>query len=279
MFLFFLTFVSENLLWDFRIKMFWKSLGSHPWFGSRSLFQTDTARCRSAQHFSFHIDVVVVNNKHHHRKVLFSSSLHVLFVADLTFIHPFQFCSTFQSLSETLFHDCNHKSKPDNWTVTNHWPSQWPLWPDCRLSPSLSHSLAQPSRSDGRLPWIHRCEKLPGRCAPLLPAVVCDHPEYRGAFSGHHYCSCAGRLQGHGRQRYKVKKENNLRRFFWYLVFTQVFIFLMIFYFYFLHFKRIICNFYSLHFHIWLVISMIKNIMTWSHIKTEKKSAAHIKVL
>lgn len=39
MFLFFLTFVSENiLLWDFRIKMFWKSLGNHPWFGSRSLF-------------------------------------------------------------------------------------------------------------------------------------------------------------------------------------------------------------------------------------------------
>lgn len=34
-----LTFVSENiLLWDFRIKMFWKSLGNHPWFGSRSLF-------------------------------------------------------------------------------------------------------------------------------------------------------------------------------------------------------------------------------------------------
>lgn len=34
-----LTFVSENsLLWDFRIKMFWKSLGNHPWFGSRSFF-------------------------------------------------------------------------------------------------------------------------------------------------------------------------------------------------------------------------------------------------
>lgn len=38
-FIFGLTFVSENiLLLDFRIKMFWKSLGNHPWFGSRSLF-------------------------------------------------------------------------------------------------------------------------------------------------------------------------------------------------------------------------------------------------
>lgn len=37
--LFFLTFVSENiLLSDFKIKMLWKSLGNHPWFGSRSFF-------------------------------------------------------------------------------------------------------------------------------------------------------------------------------------------------------------------------------------------------
>ncbi|MEQ2167892.1 hypothetical protein GOODEAATRI_008740 [Goodea atripinnis] len=94
--------------------------------------------------FSIFFHVNVVFNKNHRRKVLYiSSSLHVLFVADQTFIHSFQFCSTFQTLSDPL-HDCNHKSKPV--IRLKQFPLADPLSDLCGLTvgcfPSLSHSLA-----------------------------------------------------------------------------------------------------------------------------------------
>ena len=64
--------------------------------------------------------------------------------------------------------------------------------------PALSHPLGEPRGGDRGLPRVRGREELPGRGAPLPPAVVGHHPQHRGPVPGHHHRRRAGGLQGHG---------------------------------------------------------------------------------
>lgn len=150
-----LPYVSENiLLLDFRIKMLWKSLGNHPWFGSRSLF----SRISAIDWLSFPIVLLFVP--------YFSVGTELCFRA-LCLRHFFVcllhvFCRVLSANNTCLPQKNQTKNFIDNFR-------------DFNVS-RLYFPLVQSGGGVWRLPWVHWCEELPGCSAPPSPVVVRDHP-------------------------------------------------------------------------------------------------------